>query len=503
MRGRHAARRARHRRRRRLQAARRRRARAPGRAASAATRWRSASAPRPRARSTASTSTTRRCSRCAARSRACERGWAPRRTTSLVDGKPHPHARRAAHRRREGDARCYAHRLRVDRRQGHARPAHARARAPLSGVRLGAQRRLRHARAPAGARASRPHAAPPPSLLPRVQLELDAAHGVPQTADDMRSDDVTTLRRALRRALIVCSSRGRRLTHRRRTPTAPHAMTDTSVFRAGPARRAGRARHRRRHRHRLRHRRAARRRSARTWCSRAASPSRWSRRRRALRARRGQAVDGAARRARSGAREARSSSSVAGERGRIDLLVNNAAGNFYAPSETLCAERVAQSWSRSTCTAPSSARRPCMPVMKAQGGGRIVSISMTLHYRGWPLMAHATAAKAGVDALTRTLARGVGAAPHPRQRHRAGPDPDRGRAQGVHAAGRQRRARRVRRRRRAHGKVRSAGDPAAALGRAARHRATWWPSSRRLQATGSPGAIFVVDGGEWLAKPGA
>ena len=29
---------------------------------------------------------------------------------------------------------------------------------------------------------------------------------------------------------------------------------------------------------------------------------------------------------------------------------------------------------------------------------------MTLHYRGWPLMAHATAAKAGIDALTRTLA---------------------------------------------------------------------------------------------------
>jgi peroxisomal 2,4-dienoyl-CoA reductase len=44
------------------------------------------------------------------------------------------------------------------------------------------------------------------------------------------------------------------------------------------------------------------------------------------------------------------------------------------------------------------------PLIKAQGGGRIISISMTLHYRGWPLMAHATAAKAGVDALTRTLA---------------------------------------------------------------------------------------------------
>jgi peroxisomal 2,4-dienoyl-CoA reductase len=29
---------------------------------------------------------------------------------------------------------------------------------------------------------------------------------------------------------------------------------------------------------------------------------------------------------------------------------------------------------------------------------------MTLHYRGWPQMAHATAAKGGIDALTRTLA---------------------------------------------------------------------------------------------------
>jgi peroxisomal 2,4-dienoyl-CoA reductase len=42
--------------------------------------------------------------------------------------------------------------------------------------------------------------------------------------------------------------------------------------------------------------------------------------------------------------------------------------------------------------------------MREQGGGRIVNISMTLHYRGWPQMAHATAAKAGVDAITRTLA---------------------------------------------------------------------------------------------------
>ena len=45
-----------------------------------------------------------------------------------------------------------------------------------------------------------------------------------------------------------------------------------------------------------------------------------------------------------------------------------------------------------------------LPLMRASGGGSIVNISMTLHYRGWPQMAHATAAKGGIDALTRTLA---------------------------------------------------------------------------------------------------
>ena len=94
---------------------------------------------------------------------------------------------------------------------------------------------------------------------------------------------------------------------------------------------------------------------------------------------------------------------VASERGRLDLLVNNAAGNFYAASETLSAN----AWKSVVeidlygtffCSQAAAA------VMRPQGGGRIINISMTLHYRGWPQMAHATAAKAGVDALTKTLA---------------------------------------------------------------------------------------------------
>jgi peroxisomal 2,4-dienoyl-CoA reductase len=89
--------------------------------------------------------------------------------------------------------------------------------------------------------------------------------------------------------------------------------------------------------------------------------------------------------------------------GRIDLLVNNAAGNFYAPSESISPN----AWKaviEIDLNGTFFCSQAVFPVMKEQGGGRIVSISMTLHYRGWPLMAHATAAKAGIDALTRTLA---------------------------------------------------------------------------------------------------
>jgi peroxisomal 2,4-dienoyl-CoA reductase len=94
---------------------------------------------------------------------------------------------------------------------------------------------------------------------------------------------------------------------------------------------------------------------------------------------------------------------VAQEHGRLDVLVNNAAGNFYAPSATLSPN----AWRAVVETdlyGTFYCSQAAYPVMKGQGGGRIVSISMTLHYRGWPLMAHATAAKAGVDALTKTLA---------------------------------------------------------------------------------------------------
>nr|MBA3672282.1 SDR family NAD(P)-dependent oxidoreductase [Gemmatimonadaceae bacterium] len=84
---------------------------------------------------------------------------------------------------------------------------------------------------------------------------------------------------------------------------------------------------------------------------------------------------------------------VGDEHGRLDLLVNNAAGNFYAPSESMSPN----AW-RSVIDIDLNGTFFCsqaaLPLLRASGGGSIVNVSMTLHYRGWPLMAHATAAKA-------------------------------------------------------------------------------------------------------------
>jgi 2,4-dienoyl-CoA reductase [(3E)-enoyl-CoA-producing], peroxisomal len=182
---------------------------------------------------------------------------------------------------------------------------------------------------------------------------------------------------------------------------------------------------------------------------------------------------------------------VTSEHGRLDILVNNAAGNFYAPSSGLSPN----AW-RAVVETDLYGSFYCAqavhPVMKAQGGGRIISISMTLHYRGWPLMAHATAAKAGVDALTRTLAlewapdritvNAVAPGPIPTEGVKRAFTPPDGRAPDVF-------------------RMEQYVDQAIPLGR--------WGTpddvGRMVAFLAGPagdwitGAIFVVDGGSWLA----
>lgn len=89
--------------------------------------------------------------------------------------------------------------------------------------------------------------------------------------------------------------------------------------------------------------------------------------------------------------------------GRIDVLVNNAAGSFLASARKL----TPHGWNAVLETTLSGTFYCCRAVglqMIARGGGKIINITATLHFKGSPGMLAPAAAKAGVDALTKTLA---------------------------------------------------------------------------------------------------
>lgn len=88
--------------------------------------------------------------------------------------------------------------------------------------------------------------------------------------------------------------------------------------------------------------------------------------------------------------------------GRIDLLVNNGGGQFMAPAETIRPK----GWDaviQTNLTGTWSVTRAVADAWMLEHGGRVVNITM-LTRRGFPGMAHSVAARAGVEAMTRTLA---------------------------------------------------------------------------------------------------
>ncbi|HEY2154779.1 MAG TPA: SDR family oxidoreductase [Isosphaeraceae bacterium] len=91
------------------------------------------------------------------------------------------------------------------------------------------------------------------------------------------------------------------------------------------------------------------------------------------------------------------------ELGRLDILVNGAAGNFPCASADLTPNGFAAVVDIDVKGTWHASRAAFQAWMKEHGGS-ILNISATLHYGGTPGQLHVTAAKAAIDAMTRTLA---------------------------------------------------------------------------------------------------
>ena len=88
--------------------------------------------------------------------------------------------------------------------------------------------------------------------------------------------------------------------------------------------------------------------------------------------------------------------------GRIDLLVNNAGGQFMSPAEAITPKgfrtvielNVQGTWQMTHAVATKA--------LIPQGGGKVVSVTLSPH-QGMPGMAHSGAARAAVENMMRTL----------------------------------------------------------------------------------------------------
>jgi citronellol/citronellal dehydrogenase len=88
--------------------------------------------------------------------------------------------------------------------------------------------------------------------------------------------------------------------------------------------------------------------------------------------------------------------------GRLDVLVNNAGGQFFAPA-TQISDRGFQSVVDLNLTSVFRCTRSAYALM-ARNGGSIINMSLSGVERGSMGLAHSIAARAGVLGLTRTLA---------------------------------------------------------------------------------------------------
>ncbi|BBK45448.1 short-chain dehydrogenase [Allostella vacuolata] len=98
--------------------------------------------------------------------------------------------------------------------------------------------------------------------------------------------------------------------------------------------------------------------------------------------------------------------SVGDAAGGIDLLVNNAGGQFFAPATEISARGWASviDLNLTAIFTVTRAAHPYLAMARPRGGAAVVNISLSGVDRGSMGMAHSIAARAGVLGMTRTLA---------------------------------------------------------------------------------------------------
>eukprot|EP00002_Diphylleia_rotans_P028412 TRINITY_DN5736_c0_g1_i1.p1 TRINITY_DN5736_c0_g1~~TRINITY_DN5736_c0_g1_i1.p1 ORF type:complete len:288 (-),score=73.78 TRINITY_DN5736_c0_g1_i1:68-931(-) len=89
--------------------------------------------------------------------------------------------------------------------------------------------------------------------------------------------------------------------------------------------------------------------------------------------------------------------------GRIDILINGAAGNFLCAAEALSYNAFRTVIEIDTIGTYNVTKAVFTKFMK-DNGGNIINLSATLQYNGTPLQVHAGSAKAAIDAMTKHLA---------------------------------------------------------------------------------------------------